>query len=80
MPLDMPAPIAIATRAGSATAVALLGKSSVDADALAGVIDAWSTDGKLEEICAQTKARSVLALLRDARDARALRATEDAGP
>jgi len=78
-PLDMPAPIAIATRAGMATAVAMLGKTSVQADALAGVIDAWSTDGKLEEVRAQTKARSVLALLRDARDARAFRATEDAG-
>ena len=78
-PLDMPTPIAIATRAGTATAVALLGKTSVQADALAGVIDAWSTDGKLEEVRAQTKARSVLALLRDARDARALRAADDAG-
>ncbi len=74
-PLDMPAPIAVAMRAGAATAVALLGKSTVDADTLAGVIDAWSTDGKLEEVRAQTNARSVLALLRDARDARALRAS-----
>jgi len=75
-PLDMPAPIAVAMRAGVGTAVALLGKASVDADVLAGVVDAWSTDGKLEEVRAQTKARSVLALLRDARDARALRAVE----
>lgn len=75
-PLDMPAPIAVAMRAGVATAVALLGKSTVDPDALAGVVDAWSTDGKLEELRAETNARSVLALLRDARDARALRAVE----
>jgi gamma-glutamyltranspeptidase/glutathione hydrolase len=75
-PLDMPAPIAIAMRSGVATVVALLGKSSVDENALAGVVDAWSTEGKLEEVRAQTNARSVLALLRDARDARALRAVE----
>lgn len=78
-PLDMPAPVAIALRGSAATAVALLGKSAVRVETLEGVVDAWSTDGKLEEVRAQTKARSVLALLRDARDARALRATEDVG-
>lgn len=78
-PLDMPAPIAVTTHAGTTTVVALLGKSSVDAQSLAGVVDAWSTEGKLEEVRAQTKARSILALLRDARDARALRTAEDAG-
>ena len=62
--------------AGAATAVALLGKSSVDESALAGVVDAWSTEGKLEEVRAQTNARSVLALLRDAHDARALRTVQ----
>lgn len=77
--LDAPAPIAIAIRAGTAAAVALLGKTTVQAEALTGIFEAWSTDGRLEEVCAQTKARSVLALLRDARDARALRASEDAG-
>lgn len=79
-PLDMPAPIAIATRTGVAVAVALLGRASVPAASLAGIFDAWSTDGLLEEVCGQTKARSALALLRDMRDARALRTTEDAGP
>ena len=77
MPLDMPVPIAVAMRSGTATAVALLGKVGVVPDVLSGVVDAWSTDGKLEEIREQTKARAVLALLRDARDARALRASED---
>ncbi|MBK9264025.1 MAG: hypothetical protein IPM54_30010 [Polyangiaceae bacterium] len=77
--LDMSAPIAIATRAGAAAAIALLGKSSVDASTLSGVIEGWPTDATLEDLRAQTKARSVLALLRDARDARALRTTEDAG-
>jgi hypothetical protein len=77
-PLDMPAPIAVATRGGTATAVALLGRATVDPDALAGVVDAWSTDGKLEEVRNQTKARFVLALLRDARDARSLRTAQDA--
>lgn len=76
-PLDMPAPIAIATRAGTATAVALLGRTTVHANALEGVVDAWSTDGKLEEVRAQTKARAVLALLRDVRDARSLRAVDE---
>jgi len=75
--LDMPAPIAIASRGGTATAIALLGRISVQPDALEGVVDAWSTDGKLEEVRAQTKARSVIALLRDARDARTLRASDD---
>ncbi len=78
-PLDMPAPIAVTMRAGTATAVALLGKVGVGAETLTGVVDAWSTDGKLEEVRAQTKARAVLALLRDARDARVLRAAEDGG-
>lgn len=77
--LDMSAPIAVTTSAGTTTLVALLGKSTIDAESLAGVVDAWSTEGKLEEVRTQTKARSVLALLRDARDARALRTAEDAG-
>lgn len=76
-PLDMPAPIAVTTRGGTATAVALLGRSTVHPEALEGLVDAWSTDGKLEELREQTKAQAVLALLRDARDARTLRAVEE---
>lgn len=78
--LDMPAPIAIAMRGATAALVALLGKTTVQADALDGIFEAWSTEGRLEEVRAQTKARSVLALLRDTRDARVARTSEDAGP
>lgn len=77
--LDMSAPIALATRGGMATAIALVGKSSVEALALAPFAEGWPSDAVLEELRIQTKARSVLALIRDARDARVLRTAEAAG-
>jgi hypothetical protein len=71
--LEMNAPVAIATKAGMSAGITLLGKSGVDAALLASVTEGWPTEATLEELRAQTNARSVLALLRDARDARALR-------
>jgi len=77
-PLEMPAPIAIVFKAGFAAAVALLGKATVDVDALGPLAEGWPAEKTLADLRDKVNAKSAMAVLRDARDARAVIASGDA--
>jgi gamma-glutamyltranspeptidase/glutathione hydrolase len=72
-PLPAAAPIAIVQRSGGfAAAVGLPGEAAIDVGALRGIAAGPSIQAALAEVCARASARTAIAVVRDARAARAI--------